>query len=39
MRSRKRVLQLLLVGAALAGVLIIQAASVEAGVLTNSKTR
>jgi hypothetical protein len=39
MRSRKRVIQLLLVGAALAGVLIIQAASAEAGVLTNNKSR
>jgi hypothetical protein len=35
MRNRKRFLQLLLVGAALAGVLIIQAAPAGAGVLTS----
>jgi hypothetical protein len=39
MRARKRVLQLLLVGAALAGVLIIQAAAAEPGVVTSNKAR
>jgi hypothetical protein len=34
MRSRKRFLQLLLIGAALAGVFMIQAGTTEAGVLT-----
>jgi len=35
MWNRKRFLQLLVVGAALAGVLMIQAGTTNAGVLTN----
>jgi hypothetical protein len=39
MWNRMRFLQLLLVGAALAGVIIIQAGSSNAGVLTSSSNR
>jgi hypothetical protein len=39
MWNRMRFLQLLLVGAALAGVLIIQAGSPHTGVLTSSNNR
>jgi hypothetical protein len=39
MRTRWRFLQLLLIGAALAGVFIIQAGSPSSGVLTRSDQR